>query len=835
MTDPKRVLEEALSARYEFLEEVGQGARAVVYKALDRKLDRPVAIKVLRPEFSASLGADRFLTEISIAAKMTHPHILPLFDSGNADGLLYYVTPFVEGRSLRDRLEETETLPISDAVGYARQLAEALDYAHKKGIVHRDIKPENILLEEGKPVIADFGVARALTAAGGESLTATGVSVGTPHYMSPEEGMGEEEVDGRADLYGLGCMLFEMLTGKPPFTGSNARVVMAQHLNRAPESTSTIRPEVPVWLDRVTLKLLEKNPEDRYPTAGALAEELTAYASSDFDTVSDPWMRWLYRLHRRRKAILLGAVALVLAGLALILTNPGGEPVAPGPGPANFPRTNLAVLPLMDLSGGEGIDLASGFTEQLTRHLGNLEPLTVISYATMRENVRSALPIDSIIHRYRIGTLIEGSLMASDTEIQVSVGLTDAVSGEHLASIDPLVRPRNESVRLLVDLAEEVSRMLRQRLGIELNRRAIEAGTDCSECLELFFRAERLKDQVKPLFQAGEVDRAKETLTQADSLLGTVESMDPNWLEPSLARGWIEVYRARLFTPSAGEYDPEACTRGIRKAEQVLQQDPDSWRGLELRGVLRYYLALSPQEDLGRDSTMLAARSDMERAVQEAPSEAAVAWGILSEIHRQNGDFQQAKDAAEAALAADAWLINDETIVYRLCQVSIDLREFDEANHWCIDEGRNRFPDRSGFVSAELLLLASWAGREPDIQRAWALNDTLIASFSLPRQGSMAPYGLMDVAAVLARAQLPDSALAVVERARQMSPGDNPRLDYREANVRLQMGQEDEAIRLLAHYLEAYPNRREFIAADWWFDPLHDNPAFQKMVSGSEG
>src|SRR5881398_3244428 len=219
MADQLARLQAALADRYTIERELGRGGMATVYLAQDRKHHRQVGIKVLKPELAAALGPERFLREIETAARLNHPHILPLHDSGEATGLLYYVMPYVEGETLRNRLDRAGQLPVAEAVQIVREVADALSHAHSHDVVHRDIKPENILLEAGHAVVADFGIARAITAAGGEQLTATGLAVGTPAYMSPEQAAGDSVLDGRSDVYALGCVLYEMLAGEPPFTG----------------------------------------------------------------------------------------------------------------------------------------------------------------------------------------------------------------------------------------------------------------------------------------------------------------------------------------------------------------------------------------------------------------------------------------------------------------------------------------------------------------------------------------------------------------------------------------------------------------------------------------
>jgi len=272
---PER-LAAALADRYRLERELGQGGMATVYVAEDLKHHRRVAVKVLRPELAAAMGAERFLREIDTTANLRHPHILPLFDSGEADGFLFYVMPLVEGESLRDRLARERQLPIADALQIGREVADALNYAHAHGVVHRDIKPENILLEGGHAVVADFGIARAVTTAGGASLTETGIAVGTPSYMSPEQAAGNKDLDGRSDQYALGCLLYEMLAGQPPFTGPTAQSVVHQHFTSEARPITDIRPGVSREVAAALTRALAKTPADRFESLGRLAEALQA-------------------------------------------------------------------------------------------------------------------------------------------------------------------------------------------------------------------------------------------------------------------------------------------------------------------------------------------------------------------------------------------------------------------------------------------------------------------------------------------------------------------------------------------------------------------------------
>jgi serine/threonine-protein kinase len=268
-------IEAALADRYTVGREIGQGGMAIVYHARDIANERDVALKVLRPEMTAAVGAARFLREISIEQRLSHPAILPLYDWGWAGGSLYYTMPYVEGETLRDRLHRERQLPLTEAVAIASSVASALDYAHSEHVVHRDIKPANILLSDGNARIADFGIARAMTVAGGEALTGSGVGLGTPEYMSPEQSSEARLVDGSTDIYALGCVFYEMLAGEPPFTGHNVQIVMERHAKSPPPQLRIIRPSLPDRIDAVIGRALAKAPKDRFHTAAEFIAAVT--------------------------------------------------------------------------------------------------------------------------------------------------------------------------------------------------------------------------------------------------------------------------------------------------------------------------------------------------------------------------------------------------------------------------------------------------------------------------------------------------------------------------------------------------------------------------------
>jgi serine/threonine-protein kinase len=336
MTVPMDRLTAALSDRYRIERELGQGGMATVYLAQDLKHDRKVAIKVLRPELAAVIGADRFLSEIKTTANLQHPHILALHDSGEADSFLFYVMPYVEGESLRDRLTREKQLPISDAVRIATEVAGALDYAHRHGIIHRDIKPENILLHDGRALVADFGIALAASSAGGR-MTETGMSLGTPTYMSPEQAMGDRELTARSDVYALGAMTYEMLLGEPPFTGPTAQSIVAKVLTEKPAGLIGRRERIPAAVETAVLTALEKLPADRFESAAKFAEAL----SNPSLTQSAPRMAavpGLAGMSRRVTGILVAVLSVIAIGAtAIAIAGRGSAP------PERVTRFSLAL------------------------------------------------------------------------------------------------------------------------------------------------------------------------------------------------------------------------------------------------------------------------------------------------------------------------------------------------------------------------------------------------------------------------------------------------------------------------------------------------------------
>ncbi len=326
MTSPLPRLAAALSDRYRLESELGEGGMATVYLAQDIKHNRRVAVKVLRPELAAVIGAERFLTEITTTANLQHPHILPLFDSGEADSFLFYVMPYVEGETVRDRISREKQLPVADAVRITTEIAAALDYAHRHGVIHRDIKPENILLHDGSALVADFGIALAASKAGGTRMTETGMSLGTPHYMSPEQAMGDREITARSDVYALGCVAYEMLVGEPPFTGPTAQAIIARVMTEDPRTLAGQRRTIPPGVEAAVFTALEKLPADRFGTAAEFAAALADPTTTTLRPGFQPAVA-----AKRRNWLVVGALALVTLVAGFLIGNRKTNPGSVGP------------------------------------------------------------------------------------------------------------------------------------------------------------------------------------------------------------------------------------------------------------------------------------------------------------------------------------------------------------------------------------------------------------------------------------------------------------------------------------------------------------------------
>jgi eukaryotic-like serine/threonine-protein kinase len=854
VTAPFDRLKSALGDRYDLERPIGEGGMATVYLARDMKHERRVAIKVLRPELSASLGADRFLREIRVAANLQHPNILGLYDSGELDGLLYYVMPFVEGESLRDRLNREQQLPIHDALQIAREAAEALDYAHKHGIVHRDIKPENILLQGGHALVADFGIARAFSQAGGEKLTQTGMAVGTPAYMSPEQSHGSDHVDARSDVYSLGCVLYELLIGQPPFTGPNAMAIMARHSMEVVPSLQVVRQSVPDSVEDAVLRALEKTPADRFQTMAefcdclAQAEAESTVARTAARRAATGAARRVgtrevaaaqaARAGKRRALIIAAAFGLLLAagGAFAALRNREARAM-PSKNDGGLDAHRVAVLYFQDPSSSDSLRyLADGLTEGLIRQLASVQTLDVISANGVAPYRSDSVAPDSVARALGVGTLVRGSVEKSTGRIRVSVRLVDGASGVDYQRAS-LELPASNVLGVQDSLVQEVAGLIRQRLGEEIKVREQREGTGSASAWALVQRAEQSRKRAEASFSKAESTAVVErSFDQADSLYVRAQAADSHWVEPIIGRASVAYRRSRLAVA-----DPlvakQWIDRGTKLADEALVLSPDNPDALEVRGTLRYWgWLLGVEPDPGAARKLLAdARTDLETAVRLRPSQAG-AWAILSHLYNVVGGETDAKLAARRAYEEDAYLSNADQVLSRLFLASYDLGQLVDAVHWC-DEGHRRFPADFKFLSCQLWLMTSKA-KDPDPKLAWMLADSASKLAPAPDREFESRKARLGVAAVLARKSasdrtLADSARRVAERARGNGEVDPTRdLAYIEAFVRTLLNDREEAVRLLKQYVAANPDRRADLADEsgWWFRGLLDYPQFQELV-----
>ncbi len=449
-------LRAALAGRYEIDKELGHGGMATVYLAADLKHHRTVAIKVLRPEVAATVGGGRFLREIAIGAQLEHPHILTLIDSGESDGFLYYVMPVVEGESLRDRLRREHQLSIEDALGIAREVADALTFAHRNGVVHRDIKPENILLASGHAIVADFGIAQAVFGGYDDNITAAGTFVGTPGYMSPEQAMGDE-VDPRTDVYGLGSVLYEMLAGRAPYAAVNAQATLARQAVDPVPSVREARPEVPTALDAVVTKALAKNAAERTETAAEFAEMLGRAstprpAATSFEVPAGQRGRGTSR--RTRTAALLAVLVLAAVGWWWF------RGTSAGPGRIE----SLAVLPFANLSGDDEQEyFVYGMHDALIAELAQIGALTVISRTSMTRYRDTKKSVPEIARELSVDAVVEGSVFKAGDSVRITAQLIAAAPERHLWS-----HTYERELRDVLALHKEVARAIVREIEAEL-------------------------------------------------------------------------------------------------------------------------------------------------------------------------------------------------------------------------------------------------------------------------------------------------------------------------------------------------------------------------------
>jgi serine/threonine-protein kinase len=523
----------ALAGRYRLVREIGRGGMAVVYLADDLRHHRRVAIKFLQPELAQAVGSARFLREIEIAAQLVHPHVVPLYDSGDLDGRLFYVMPFIEGETLRQRLDRERQLPVDEALALGRQVASALEYAHTHGVVHRDIKPENILLFEGEAMVADFGIARALSAAQAPRITGTGLVVGTPEYMSPEQAL-DEGADARSDQYSLACVLFEMLAGEPPYAGPTPYSILSKRLMDPVPSVRRLRDAVPIAVDRTIMRALSKLPADRYPTVGAFASALTLAAATPAH----------------------GSTAFA----------------EPQRAPA------IAVLPFRNLSADpENEYFADGITEDVIAHLSKIHALTVISRSSVMPFKQRNQSMRDIGATLGATALLDGSVRRAGDRVRIVAQLVDGASDRHLWT-ETYDRKLDDIFAIQTDVALHIASALETTLSPDERTRVQRKPTDDLEAYQLFLRGRQWFSRYTP-----------ETLNRAIECFEQAIARDPGFAlaYATIAMAYVEFAENGVISAHL------AFAHATEAVEQALRLDPE----LGLAHVTSGYVKMTREFD----------------------------------------------------------------------------------------------------------------------------------------------------------------------------------------------------------------------------------------------
>ena len=513
MTTLEDRLTDGLQGRYAILHQLGEGGMAIVYLARDLRHDRTVALKALRPELAAEIGEDRFLREIKLAAGLTHPHILPVHDSGSANGVLFYVMPNMEGATLRDRLDREPQLPLAEALRLTREIASALDYAHRHNVVHRDIKPENILLHEGAAMVADFGIGKAVT--GGRAITRTGMSIGTPAYMSPEQASGEIDIDGRSDLYSLGCVLYEMLTGETLFTGPTAQAILVKRFMSPVPKVSAAR-DVPPAVDELLAKLLTRSPVDRIGSGLQLIEAIDRIGRAP----QEPSAR----------------------------TEPSREP---------RDQKSIAVVPLTNLSADpENEYFSDGMTEEIINALAKVPSLQVSSRSSSFAFKGKHVDVREVGEKLGVTTVLEGSVRKVGSRIRIAAQLVNVENGYQLWS-----ETYDRQLEDVFAIQDEISRAIVDALKLRLVNSAEQLVVPAKnlEAYNLYLKGRFFFNKFNEPSIRKSLDFYQHVLLQDPGFARAYAGIADCWCE--LADDWIapeEAYpRAKAAAKRALEYDPQ--------------------------------------------------------------------------------------------------------------------------------------------------------------------------------------------------------------------------------------------------------------------------------------
>jgi serine/threonine-protein kinase len=896
MTDLRAQLQDGLSASYVLERELGRGGMATVFLAQDLKHERPVALKVLHPELAASLGPDRFLREIKLAARLQHPHILTVLDSGESAGRLWFTMPFVEGESLRDRLRRERQLPVDDALRIAREAAQALQYAHSHGVIHRDIKPENLLLtDDGNTLVADFGIARSVAGEADSKLTETGLVVGTPAYMSPEQAAGDKGLDARTDVYSLAAVLYEMLAGEPPFTGATTQAMLVRRLTEPAPSARAVRPNVPESADQAIRKSLSPVAADRFGTMAQFGQALQSAAATTIPVIptvaTTPTLapaasitngQTVGRAARRRK-IPIGTTTLllgILIGLGVLFAwrrtaAPGG---AAGDGPAR-----LAVLPFENLGDSADAYFAGGVSDAVRGKLTELSQLQVIARGSSVQYAGSTRTPGQIAADLGVQYLLTGTVRWAKSpdgtsRVQVSPELVE-VSGQGAASKwqQSFEGPLTDVFKLQADIAGQVAQAMRVALPGATQERLAEAPTHNAAAYDAFLRA-RAATNYGASNAPADLRRA---IAQYEEAVRLDSTFAPAWAELSTTLSLLFVNS----TPTG-----EVAERARVAGERAVATDPRLADGH--RALAQYYLII--KLDPAR------AAPELEAAAKSAPGDvatigmratAARALGRFDEAARYSRDAfaldprsgsraaglayvllflrrpAEAKPIAERAVALSP---RSPTSIERLVMVALSEGDLPGARQvlarateadptevaayvatyydlgWVLDDPNQRlalslgpeaFDDDSAVVAIVRAQIYGWRGDQA-ASRAW--GDSAQRRFAgqvrdTPNDAQRHVFrGL-----ALAYAGQREQAVAEGERGVALVPADKDAvtsryLTHQLARIYLRAGQPEKALDQLEKVMALpYFLSPAWLRIDPEFVPLHGNPRFERLTRGT--
>jgi eukaryotic-like serine/threonine-protein kinase len=815
--DLRQELEAALGSAFRIERELPGAGMSRVFAAVDTTFGRQVVVKILPPELAAEVSVERFKREIQVAAQLHHPNIVPVLSAGRSDDLLFYVMPLIPGESLRSVIDKGP-LSLDDATRYALDVASALGYAHQRNIVHRDIKPENILIEGGRAMVTDFGIARAIErSAGFDTLTSTGVSIGTPTYMSPEQAVGDKGIDGRSDIYSLGCVLYEMLSGDPPFQASSARAMISLHLNERPRTVRTARPDLPPSVDRVLFTALAKSPADRFATAEQFTTalgELAADGGSRAPARRQARVRW---------QVVLGSVAGVVAVSAIVAAVAlRGRGVVAAP----FDPAHLAVLSFT-VAPGDSVaqTAAAGFTRDLIAALQEVPELSVISPEGVR-GLETARP-DSIGRALRVGTIVTGSLERRGESLDVNVRLVEPLSAVQRASTRVKL-PSSQFVQMRDSVVHTVSLQLRELLGRELRLRDWRSETSSNDAWALRARAQQLLDYEESMRRdPRDLSPQLALFARADSLFEAAAQADKRWADPLVAESLIRVRLADYFE---GNRSLAHLDTGLAFAARALSRAPGDPSALAARGQLRFLRVFYGGGGDAAQRILDSARADLVTATA-ANAHLPDAWLALSSVFRLDGDLPGSVEAARHALAADSYLRSVPTATTKLIYALLYSGKTAEARTLCMN-ATARYPEDPGINTCELGVLG-YAGRgSRDVQRMWQLVLENERSGPWVLTAGVSPIARYWAASVLARSGLSDSARSVITATRQRTDASRSSDDYLvpEAQARLVAGDTTAAIALLRHAIALRRTTPILLESLPEFAPMRNDPRFRAAL-----